>query len=1182
MKLLKYFLMLVLVTVLAGCSDDWGVKSDIEAGENFTGITLLIPDVDNAAQFGATRGDGYANTRAYDIAKEASFNSLYIAAIDKDNNVYTFLKTSSNGEINSGADKGYSRYRINLKEGNYRLYVVANLNRYTVGEGGESKTFADIATSEENIRELILNFSSSQPLEPGFLPMACLNEDIKVGENSTDAVKNAGKDAYVKIPAGENVYVYADLKYLCSKVRYTVLFDRSKSDFGNGDIIDVHRNVSADYPYATNLRKTTAVNNGEDGASIKNEFITEASGEKSSWPLFLDRYIYPEGYDFYASNKSDADVKEQLGKIADTPWTQAFGDWATDFKDKRAWQGVTYLPENLLTGEGERTELKFPYSFNGTTGANSPRTVKLFNDDDVLERAQQYDVYMLITTPDPEQWQIKVIPAEWTLQQLAYELHGPYELVVETSKVAKLSMEDEAVFWYRSDVPPEEIGFISPKIPVTDAATGLTSLKDLFVGGVVKNTDGSFATNANGDYLFHVRVNSDIPYDVIDKLNRLEVTGEDGNTFTKKDLSFFHIVAGSLQKRIEIGDLDLDPYLKVTPQTIIVDTRELYTSGKDTVNYYIKFETNVDPGENAVTLKMKDISHLVSTGQGDGVLKISNPKNYKATGDEYSLTDKTGYFILNISDIIAGNPFWDKNSEFSLTFTLHVSREGMEDLDIEKEVVIKVRPFAGNYVIHFRDNTKHWEDPHIYVYQDLTLPADMVNEDGTPYKYAGKIVGFIEKNPSSGLQWNAAVQYVFSNNLSFKGWYGNHKKNGEGNEYGGPEINNPWAEASWTNYGPLDNDNNNTNKSTMGFVMFGQPQGDGSWNYSYSYNFTEGLYNPDREQRYNYDVNFNGDHEAGFDRWHCGQCKGMAPDYNGGDNKRFYTGISMEQEEDGWWKYTLTGVAQPGRTIIIFANYHAPWTYPGGDYAAEDNRWPGDYESGVPLFDFEDNEGWFLFNGNTTEANQKFVDDKPVSKIIPHNFTTAYNGKLRIGVKSTSITSITVGGTQVSTRTVDNGTGITYFDATDYNPSGASINVVVNGKTYQLAPKNFKLSGGKYVTAQPLYTEFNDEIKLFVKWNDHVSGQGYNPGGGTDEINVYLGGEENNLQTVKTNAKEYGNYKYVIFNPRTPNNNKDLIYFGLKTDWNFRKKLYVQDLPKYYIPEEGYYLINVHKLENVW
>lgn len=1173
------------LSILQSCTDDLEARLDHDK-EDFTGITLLIPDVDNAAEFGATRSDGNANTRAYDTAKEANFNTLYIAAVKvkdaqgndlADPTVQTFLKTSSNGVVESGEDKGYSKYRINLAEGYYRLYVVANMNRYITINGDETKTFADAAVSEENIRNLILNFTSSRPLEPGFLPMACLNEDIKVGENSTNAEKNPNKDAAVHIPAGENVYIYADLKFLCTKVRYTILFDKTKATlFGNGDIIDVHRNTAADYPYATNIRQYTAVNNNEDGPEALKDYVAEASGEKSIWPIFLDRYLYPSDFDFYTTTDNDA-IKSQLDKIGQNSWSESNGAWNTDFRDKRVWQGVTYLPENLLTGEGERTLLKFPYSFNGATGSESPRIIELFKDGDGLARSMKYDVYVLITTPDAEQWQISIVPSDWTLQQLAYELHGPYELIVETSEVEKVSMEEEAVFWFRSDVTPEEIGFVSPQVSINGNDKDISSLRDLFVGGVLKNDDGSYATNANGDYLFHVGMNLEIPFDVIDKLNRSFASGKDGTQYTKKDISFFHIVAGSLQKRIEIKDLDFNPYLKVTPQTIIVDTRELYTSGKDNIDYDIFFETNVNPNENSVNLTLTDPSKLISTGQGEGVLKVTNPTGYKGSNDAYTLTDKTGKFTLNIRDIITGSPFWDKNNEYKLIFTLKVSREGVDDYFVTKEVMIKVRPFSGSYVIHFRDNTKHWEDPHIYVYQDLTLPSDMVYADGRPYEHAGKIVGYIERNPSSGLQWNAAVQYVFSNNLSFKGWNGNHVKGQTVDEYGGPEINDPWAKATWTDFSPSNPEN--SNNSTMGFVMFGDKKSDGSWNYDYAYNVTYGLDpNPQRGDRYNYDMNFNGDHEAGFDRWHCDKCKGMSPDYNAGGNDRFYTGITMEEEDDGWWKYTLTGVALPGRTMIIFANYHAPWDWPGGDYAAEDNRWPGDYESGLPLFDFEDNEGWFLFNGNTTEADQKFVDDKPVSKVIPHRFTSAYNNKLRIRVKSTAYTSITVNGNNVSRESTSD--GISYFNVTNFSSAAATIPVVINGKTFHVAPKNFTYDSklGMYVLTKPLYLEYDPEIKLFVKWNDQVSGQGYNPNGGTDNLTVYLGGSSTDIQTVTRSAKEYGNYKYVIFNPRSPKSNKGMIQFGLQSDLNFKKTLNVEKLPEYYIPDKGYYLINVHKL----
>ena len=89
----------------------------------------------------------------------------------------------------------------------------------------------------------------------------------------------------------------------------------------------------------------------------------------------------------------------------------------------------------------------------------------------------------------------------------------------------------------------------------------------------------------------------------------------------------------------------------------------------------------------------------------------------------------------------------------------------------------------------------------------------------------------------------------------------------------------------------------------------------------------------------------------------------------------------MEKESDGWWRYTLTGVAQPGKTMIIFANTESPWDDQLG--GQDNNRFPAAYETGLPLFDFEDNEGWFVFNGANEENGGKintdphFTDDKP-------------------------------------------------------------------------------------------------------------------------------------------------------------------------------------------------------------
>lgn len=1274
-----FLILAALVPALFSCTDELGFNNgDENLGEDFTGITLYIPNIEDAAEFGATRADGYANTRAYDTQKEGNFNTLYIAAVDESENVQTFLKTVSNG-----TEEGYNKYTVSLKPGNYRFYVVANLNRYTVKDGNESATFADIATTESEIRQHILNFSSSRPLEPGFLPMACLNEDIKVGESATSAVKNADKEVFVNISAGDNKKVYADLRFLCSKVRYTILFDREKSQFASGDIIDVHRNTATDAPYATNLRHQTAINSSNDAPQPKantdftTDFITEgADGNTtaSGWPIFLDRYKYGN-YEFYedlTSNDERKKLKEELGKLVQ--WKSTDGEWTSgEFLNKRAWQGIAYLPENYSTSQNalNPTLLKFPYSFNGATGAESPRTIKLdwestTNGSDShygLKRAKSYDVYALITTPDPAQWTLNVDVDDWTLQNLAYELHGPYELVVETTLIKTLGMVEDAVFWFRSDIPPSQIGFISPQV----SATGVVdkNMVDIFTGKVVTDNQGNYVTNENGDYLFQVGINTkDLPYKVIYDLsqNGMDYKDETGEIhhYDIKDISYFHIVAGSLNKRIEIEELDIQPYLVVDPQTIIIDTREYYISGLDNPSIQITFETNVDIFDKdnkrveGVSLTLSDPDGLIE-GVGNNALKISLPNYIVKGGNDYVINQKTGAVTLNVRDIITGNSYWDQNHELTLYFTLTVNSSG-EDLVIRQPVTIKVRPFSGTYVIHFRDNLKNWEDAHIYIFQDLTLPGNMtVNENGEtkPYEYAGKIVGYIEENPTSGFQWNAALQYVFTNNLSFRGWYGHHimdkdkigknfKDEGIFNEYGGPSLNNPWAEAYCNAWDPNGNETKlSTGTSTMGFVMFGQPderkadqkinsdQRDRMfqfWNYDYSYNVTYLLEpNSQRQDRYNYDVNFNEDHEVNITKWGCQTCRNMQPDYNGtkdqygNENPRFYPGISMEKEEDGWWKYTLTGVAMPGRTMIIFANWHEPWIpqHKWFDYRAEDYRWPGDYEAGLPLFDFEDNEGWFLFDGNTVNSDQKFTDNKPTN-VLPYNFSSVYDNMTIevVNPSSGSISAITANGkTSGSTSIrITDGKTINVYNFSGVGATGTTMDVkiTVNGqtKTYKMAPKNFKRGGAGYITALPLLWEYTEGIDFYVKWNDQVQPNDsywysetqndpdqvwretifYHPPkpNGSNYLNVYWGSEENwsnPMASYPFTGKEIGNYKHIEFTTKEPTGSvKDKMELRLCTtqsgDERFYKVLSVEDLPQYYYPTQNLYLINWHFLKS--
>ena len=1194
-------LLLPLSFLMVGCSEDLSDFSP-QAGDG-TVLTIRIPDTESEGF--RSRDEVYTNdpSTAKKTSKEGTLNNLWLFAFPQvsDGSEPTAERVIDLRKYYVRTEGEYRVYSVNFKAGQYKFYLFANLDRYLNAEDKGKFVESSSPTITENIlNDIALHFDGeTQNLIENWLPLAAFP--------NTNDIDKANENGYCTIVTETTNQINVNLRFLCSKVRHTILFDNNQGGISEGFRNNIIEFILEDEPAtAQPLIKETflqqLVGNGR------------ADNEELSWDLDLKKKTYPDD-PTYPSPTNMNDLYD---------WDdENDGQW--NIAGKKAWQYTVYLPENLTD---KRTVLTHPYHISGVAG----KETKTFELEE-LKRANMYDIITHVKTTDFPDNNTEIKISDWSLETLSYELHGPYELIVENTSMEVVRTGGWETMGFESDVPDSEIKFEFPMIEVD----GFDESLPFFVAQVI---NPSMTDDDGNQYIFNdewpshlrIQVNPEIPYDVLKNLKPEDGKYEfNGITYTKNDLSYFHIVAANLHKRIDINLLDLELTLRVSPLIITIDVRQAYLEGKNNPDIDISFFTNLDV-ENIgefFTLTDKDdlLGGIGENGEDHYALQLffkeDNIEGGKIEGigeSKYKLNRNGGNLNLHLNDILEGNPFWLQNNEYYLTFTLKVPDS---DEVLEKTVRIIIKPFTTNYIIHFRDNTKDWDHPHVYVYQLLTLPSDLgrgIGSDGVERdnsSFAGQIVGYIEKNPSSGLQWNGAVQYVFSNNLTFKGWKG----------YGGPDINNPWDEAHQTFTNPQGSDN--TNKSTMGFVMFGNPEGDGSWNYSYAYNVTYGLTpSSKRHDRYNYDANLNEDHEVGAVRWCCDECRenkdshnhdyNYDNDYNYGADGHFYTGITMEREtgeNEGWLKYTLTGVAQPGRTMIIFANWHKPWDEPEHDFRPEDYRWPGDYESGLPLFDFEDNEGWFLFDGNTTNTDQKFTDDKPTN-LIPHTFTNVYTSNLRIEVQkpvNSSLSDITVNGNN-KTLVADVNNKY-YVDVNDATILGKKDFIVkIGDKEYTLAPKNFKrkTSGAGYVTADPLYVEFKDNIKLFVKWNDEVTPPGwwddnnsitrnfkyyYPPAGGSPYLCIYKNDNgtswnvaEQLQSLVFTNTERtVGNYKFKYFTTTSNYQGADKIRLRLCTsEWNasdnWYKVLKVEDLPKYYNPSkgkfstEGYYQINWHFL----
>ena len=889
--------------LLTGCSDDLSFRVDTPTTDDNT-LTIMIPNVEGAAEYGATRADGYAQTRAGE-AEEGTIDNLYLIAypvtegnaIDSKRevicqplNTYTELNVSD-------AESAYKQYTVpGFQEGGYHIYVLGNLKDYlpsgiTINDG----------LTEGSLRDIVLNFSTDKWLEKGKLPMACLNTEIKTTGNATTGIGGNGIFNFTK-----NSKIYADLTFLCAKVRYTILFDQNTTGVSN-------QFSSPDFMVnGVTAKKVRTQTDLVDGAvKAGNSSIDNAN------IACIASVTYPvaggTGNEYFSIGSQTTAPADLASHSA---WT------ATD--KQKAWQGTVYLPENKLTGTNI-TSLVFDVTGSEIKADNCHFDLYWENPSPAhgIERGHFYDLVAKIVDPDVSKLILETNVSKWSAEQLTYTLHGPYELIVETTKI-EVSSRTPGVLWYRSDVAPTEIRFAYPKITFTD---GTTKTVDFYTASVLKNERGHYELTEDGDYQIEVKVNPAIPSSVL--TNVQNSTGG----FNKTNYMYFEIIAGNLQKKIEVDPLNLEPILIVTPQNITIDVREYVTSGLDSDYIDILVETNVS---NSLTIS--GLSSLTPGSNNNGELTLERGEGATAlsTG-ALTITEGSGNIRVSLKNFFKASDYW----ETAQTFTFKVIAGSLSE-----DVTITIKPYTTDYVIHFK-SVNTWNDPHIYIYQCLEMPADLSNTN-----VAGKTVGY-----GTGKDGNAGLEFLFTNNIAFRGWSG---------------------------YGGTVNPNESGTYWSGGFVQWG---GDSKASY----------FNPSNKNTdiYNYYADLNSQHDVS--KTNCNSCKYYSSpehfngkNFSGGDfGSHQFAGTAMIPESDGWYRYTLSGVATPGKAMIMFNNHHS-------DGQGNGYRYPNTNQVGVPLFDFPDNEGWFLFDGNSDRHELNFYDDKPDIESLKKKYRlyipSTYNG----------------------------------------------------------------------------------------------------------------------------------------------------------------------------------------------
>lgn len=858
-------------------------------------LNISVPNAEVRDRASRAMADEQAPTQNLED-KEGNIADLHIVLYDRNNTTGApeRVETVAATDI-TRADATITKEISELRMGTYKIYVLANV-ALLKDTSGASIDFDNISSSA--LDEFIMNLADG--LQPDYLPMLYTGQ-VTIGATSQ--------------------VVNANMRIAAVKLRLNVIFD-PEIEGVDADLL----------PHSMTIMGATVTNIAKEAKLVRNTSYITSNLEATR---LVEGVHYDvtglEGSYYNASNSSTGS-----NVVAVKPGNAIPGVEVGGYLGKHwVWQATLYVPERYVAADGAATALNIEaalYDSNGSQMGDRTRTYTIANlgawsgasaADDVksMPRGTYYEVVGLLKNADILTASSITIQ-DWTVQTINAGLNGAPSTTFLTVESSVIGVETGkwTTFWFDTDADIAEVDAYLQSGEGFKTISVDGSPVPFFEAEVVKDAAGNYALNGE-HHQIRIHIHDDVPFGLLNSMSEEDL----------KPYRYFYVAAGNLRKLIEVTPLTIKAVFTVDPQQIIIDMRELISSGLGSVSFDITYSTNV--ATNNITLS--DPFGLLQgiTENGTTALRLSGTAVSGTT-----LTNRNGKLTLTADGLMKGLDFWQSGHDFSVTLSLQVPGEAQPR---KIPVTIVVRPYSSDYVIHFKSNKAdaQWTDAHIYVYQALDLPSTASGKSRDNHNiadYAGWTVGYQIENDEENC--NAALEYLFSNDIVFKGWDG----------YGGS--------VKFCDQSELYVYDKN------GFVIISKGDGDKGRAFNAQYNNTEKYYYGD--------INLNESHRVNQGSWVCTKCQTRGNVYGTGDTHRMWPGIAMEPEDNGWWKYTLSGVATPGKTMIMFTDGH------DGNLG---RRFPDENQVGVPLFDFPDHEGWFLFDGYTSNKNQNFVDDEPES-----------------------------------------------------------------------------------------------------------------------------------------------------------------------------------------------------------
>lgn len=858
-RLADILLSVAALLLLAACTDDADVYNTPAPSEG--NLCVYVPVTREGDE--VTSSLDPSNPTYNASVEECKINDLYLYAFPVGGNGTFLSQELPSPEASNMLNEKVASYKLQIKPGTYRVYVVANMN---------DVLDVNSITTEDDLKKVVLGYT---PVSKPGMPVA--NNIPMIYEPDTKAADGSTVDGTITIKNTDTTpqTVMANLKFTCVKVCLNLIYNPEDADMdaalkSNGlQITDI---MGKRLSPQTSLLWDTNPNVSDDYAKGFEPKLYDATASTGNGSYYTSWTETPAN-----ANVNNDDIIKVKGEGVAKP---------ADSKKKWLFRATYYLPERYVDKASQQSALKVDGAVGGSAIANSYNINLGHRKDETSKtevptfpRGTYYEIVGRIKSLGNIDLDCVVGVKDWQMATIDVDLNHTTLWVSST----------------KAEVESQKVAFI-------DYLTNVTN------GDIELGCDTKIEKNLTGKLPVIVATKDIATHRIRFSINPDLSVKDFADADTLKGTAKVWIKAGNIKKYLYVS-YDVTPYFKVDPVDIVIFYDPKNPSELTKV---VNFSTNLGgiqfPSDWSNNPKGGyDVSYAQST------INIKC-KDQKVADGQFTIT-------------ATSNPGTTTTHVFTVKSNDAVDKDAADkDIYMEQQIRVTVRPPKGNYIIYMRAiNDLAWcngggteEYKHSLMHdEDSSLGKENYNwRDGWWEEQDAKAKWGSDKSPHSDYHF----VYVYT-------------QIGETNADG-------------------TKDENNT-----------------EWYFTKKYDKTA-----DTRHTVSHDKDMN--------------------DYKG----EWWPGSKMTADNNnpGWYYYSIPVGAQsvgvnkdgkaqktikPGQTLLIFSN---------GTFLAtgfQSHRFTHHNDPGITLFNYEDNEGWYLYDP-LSDPYYRVFDEKPTVVDVEYTIYT--------------------------------------------------------------------------------------------------------------------------------------------------------------------------------------------------